>query len=243
MHNGLDTAADRRVFDRRLFAAAAVLFPLIVLIGFGRTYYVKGAFDTPPLPSLLVHLHGIVMTLWVALFVVQTRLVAGRRIRLHQRLGYASIALAALIIVTGVPTALRMGKFGSQAAPPDIPTQLFLIVPLFDLVMFAGLFATALWYRRRPAEHKRLMLLTAVNFLPPAFARIPALQPLGPLAFFGIPALLALLVVGLDARRYGRVHRIFAGATFLLIASFVARLALMWTSAWKNLSGWLVGFV
>ena len=55
-----------------------------------------------------------------------------------------------------------------------------MIVPLFDLLMFVILFGAAVYYRRRPAAHKRLMLLTAVNFLPPTIARIPvaALQGL-----------------------------------------------------------------
>ena len=62
-----------------------------------------------------------------------------------------------------------------------------MIVPLFDLLMFVILFGAAVYYRRRPAAHKRLMLLTAVNFLPPTIARIPvaALQGLGPFWFFG----------------------------------------------------------
>jgi hypothetical protein len=62
--------------------------------------------------------------------------------------------------------------------------------------MFVLLFVAAIFYRRRPAMHKRLMLLTAVNFLPPALDRIPvaSLQALGPLWFFGFPTALALAV-------------------------------------------------
>ena len=54
-------ALDRRLFVRRLFLTAAIAFVLIVLAGFARTYYVKGVFGTPPLPSGLVHLHGLLM--------------------------------------------------------------------------------------------------------------------------------------------------------------------------------------
>ena len=64
-----------------------VLIPIIVLIGFSRTYYLKGWFGTPALPGLLVHLHGIVMTSWVVLFVTQVSLVATGRTRTHQRPG------------------------------------------------------------------------------------------------------------------------------------------------------------
>jgi hypothetical protein len=37
----MDGPLERRLFDRRLYLATAILFPLIVVIGFGRTYYLK----------------------------------------------------------------------------------------------------------------------------------------------------------------------------------------------------------
>jgi hypothetical protein len=235
----------RRRFDRRLFAAAAIAFPLIILAGFGPTYYAKGLFASPPLPSGLVHVHGLVMTAWVALFVAQVRFIAAGRVRLHQRLGYASVGLAVLLIATGIPTALRAAKFGSAAFPPDVPPLAFLAVPLFDLVMFAVLFGAAIAYRRQPAAHKSLMLLTAISFLPPALARlpIPPLQALGPLWFFGGPTVLAALLVALDARRHGRLNRVFLAGTLLLAASFVGRLVLMTTGPWLRLATWMTGFV
>jgi hypothetical protein len=237
-------ALDRRVFDRSLYRGVAVAFPLIVLAGFGRTYYAKAFFHTPPLASWIVGLHGAVMTMWVALFAIQVWLISSRRVRLHQRLGYAGVGLAALIVAIGFATALRAAKFGAASTPPGISPHAFMIVPLFDLIMFVILFGGAVYYRRRPAEHKRLMLLTAVNFLPPAVARIPitALQALGPIWFFGFPGMLALACVALDARRYGRVNRIFLGGTALLIASYVVRLALMPTATWMRVARWLTGF-
>jgi hypothetical protein len=241
----LDQILDRRLFDRRLYLAAAILFPLLVIAGFARTYYLKGLFGTPPLPSSIVHLHGLVMSAWVVLFVVQVRFISLKQIRLHQRLGYAGIALGALIIATGLPTALRAAKYGSTSTPPDVPPLSFLLIPVFDLVMFVLLFGAAVFYRRRSAEHKRLMLLTAINFIPPAIARIPipSLQALGPLWFFGFPTVLALLCIGLDARRYGQLNMVFLAGTLLLIGSYLARLALMTTGAWLTIATWLTSFV
>jgi len=241
----METSADRRLFDRRLFAAAAVLFPLLVLIGFSRTYYLKQFFATPPLPSSLVHVHGLLMTAWVVLFVTQVRFISAKRIRLHQRLGYSGIGLAALIIATGIPVALRAARYGSTAAPPDIPPLAFLIVPTFDLVMFAIFFAGAIYFRRTPAAHKRLMLLTAVNYLPPALGRIPiaSLQAFGPRWFWGVPTLGGLVCLALDARRNGHVNKVFALGLALLIGSYVARLALMTSDAWMHVATWLTSFV
>lgn len=241
----MNQALGRHLFDRRLYKTAAILFPLIVLAGFGRTYYAKWWFDTPPLASLLVHLHGILMTTWVVLFIAQVWFISSKRIRLHQRLGYAGIGLGALIVAVGFVTALRAAKYGAASTPPAIPPLAFLAVPLFDLLMFVILFGGAIYYRRRAAEHKRLMLLTAVNFLPPAIARIPVatLLALGPLWFFGLPTVLTLTCLTLDARRNGRVNKVFAVGSALLIASYVGRLGLMMTGPWMQFAGWLTSFV
>jgi hypothetical protein len=236
---------NRRLFDRRLYMTAAIVFPLIILAGFGRTYYLKGLFNVPPLASPIVHLHGLLMTMWVALFATQVWFISSRRVRLHQRLGYGSIGLAVLIIATAFVTAVRAAKFGAASTPPGIPPRAFLIVPVFDLLMFAILFGGAIYFRRRPAEHKRLMLLTVVNFLPPAIARIPiaSLQALGPLWFFGFPTVLTLLCLGLDTRRHGRLNKVFLAGALLLIASYVVRLVLMGTSGWMQIATWLTSFV
>jgi len=241
----MDTALARRQFDRRMFLGAAILFPLLVFVGFAPTYYLRGLFNTTPLPSSLVHLHGFIMTAWVVLFIVQVRLISAKQVRVHQTLGYAGIGLAALVLMTGLPTAMRAAKYGSTAAPPDIPPLSFMIVPVADLVMFALFFTAAVIYRRRPAEHKRLMLLTAINFLPPAVGRIPLapLQALGPLWFFGFPTAVAVLCIVLDARHHGRANRMLILGTVLLVVSYVARVALMGTRAWVDFATWLTTFV
>jgi hypothetical protein len=228
----------RHLFDRRLFMAAAIAFPLVVLAGFGRTYYFKGYFDVPPLASALVHIHGLLMTTWVALFMAQVWFISSKRVRVHQRLGYGGIGLAILIVAAGYVTALRAAKYGAASTPPGVSPMAFLIVPLFDLLMFAILFGAAVYYRKKPAAHKSLMLLTAVNFLPPAVARIPiaALQALGPLWFFGFPTVVALVCLGLESWRYRRLNRVFLVGTLLLVASYILRLMIMGTSTWTEIA-------
>src|SRR5580765_2380755 len=125
---------NRRISDRPLYLLAAVIIPLIVLAGFARTYYLKGFFATPALPSLIVHVHGIIMTAWVVLFIVQVTLVARRQTKLHQRLGILGAGLAALVFVVGILTALYAAARGATPGPPALS---FLIIPLGDMVIFA----------------------------------------------------------------------------------------------------------
>lgn len=235
---------DWRRSDRRLYLAAAILFPIIVLIGFGPTYYVRFAFDRPPVPSMLVHLHGILMTAWVGFFIAQVLLVRTKRQKVHMNLGLLGIALAILVIVVGFFTAAASAKFGSASAPPDIPPLAFFIVPFVDLLMFAGLFGAAIYYRTRPANHKRLMLLTVINFLPPAVARIPvdAFQVLGPLFFFGVPAVLAIGLLVYDTWRNRKLNLPFLVGALVLIASYPLRIIISSTGAWMSLAAWVTSW-
>lgn len=244
-HAAVREAVDRRLFDRRLFKAAAIVFPLVVVAGFARTYYLRGLFDGPPLPSLIVHLHGLTMTAWVALFITQVSLISAKRVRVHQRLGYMGIGLGALLLPIGFVTAARAAKYGSASTPPGVDQLGFMIVPLFDLIMFTIFFGAAIYYRKRPAQHKMLMLLTAINFLPPAIARIPIapLRALGPLWFFGLPTVLVLACIGVDRWRFGRFNLVFVAGALLLIVSYVTRLSLMNNPGWLRAAGWLTSFV
>src|SRR5215471_5582905 len=156
--------------DRRLYIWMAIFIPSVVLIGFARTYYLKWLFGDRPLPSLLVHLHGIVMTSWVILFVTQVSLVAARRTALHRRLGIAGAVLAAAVVLVGVATGISAVARGGSS---NLAGLRFLVIPLADMLVFAILIGTALHYRNRPEIHKRLMLVGALTLVSAAIARIP----------------------------------------------------------------------
>ena len=233
-------AVQRSARDRRLFTWFAILMPFIVLLGFARTYYLKGFFDTPAVPGLLVHLHGAVMTSWVLLFVVQVWLVSSRRVRVHQRLGKIGAVLALLVFIVGVMTGIDAAARG---ASPGAPALQFLVIPLGDMLIFAGLIATALYYRRRMEIHKRLMLVAAINLLTPAIARIPLNFIIngGPLVFFGLTDLCLVACVAIDTIKTRKLHPAFLWGTLLVIVSQPLRILLSGTGAWMQFATWLVG--
>jgi hypothetical protein len=234
--------APSRVNDRRLYILAAILTPLIVLAGFARTYYLKPFFDTPDIAGRIVHLHGIVMTAWVVLFVIQVSLVATRRTKIHQRLGLLGAGLAALVVVVGVLTALYAAARGSSPGPP--PLQ-FLIIPLGDMLIFSILISLALYFRRKLHVHKRLMLLAAVNLLMPAIARIPLSFIIngGPLAFFVLTDICILACVAFDTFKHRRLHPVFLWGTVFIITMQPLRLLLAGTDVWMRFAAVLVGLV
>lgn len=230
-----------RSIERRLYTLAAVATLLVVLAGFARTYYLKLAFGTPPL-SLLLHVHGLVMTAWFVLFIVQARLVAGGRTDLHRRLGVFGAVLALAVLVLGTTVAVTGARLGH--VPPNAPPPLvFLAIPLGDMVVFAILVGSALWFRRRSDIHKRLMLLSCVGLLTAAIARIPLpwLQQGGIVAFFLVTVVLVLACVSWDTVVHRRLHPAFGWGAALIAVSWPLRLALTQTPQWQSFAQWVAG--
>lgn len=131
---------------RWLYPLAASVTALGVFAGFAPTYYLKLWFGTPSLSPLL-HVHGLVMTVWFALFATQAWLVGSGRTAVHRRLGVFASLWAVLVVTVGTLTAITGARLGHSPGPP--PLQ-FLIVPLGDMVLFTALVGTALWFRRSP---------------------------------------------------------------------------------------------
>lgn len=229
--------------DRPLFVAGLLLVLVIVFAGFAPTFYLKGLFGKPPLSNLLFA-HGIVMSTWIALLVVQTALVESGRTDLHRRLGVAGIGVAVLLVVVGAAAALDAARRGFSPSPLVTPLM-FLAIPLVDLLVFSILVGTAVAKRRKSATHKRLMLLATVGMLTPAVARLPidALKQVGLPAFFGVTIACVLLVVAIDTVRHRRLHPAFGWGAALVIAAVPARIALAQSDGWVSIAGRLVALL
>ena len=224
--------------ERIFYIGMAVVAAVTVFAGFARTYFLKSYFGGPPLMPLL-HVHGLVFTSWIVLLLTQTSLVAANRTDIHRRLGIAGGVIAALLVVIGALTAIIRASQG--AAPPGGPSPLvFLVIPLFDMLVFSSLAGAGFYFRRRADVHKRLMLLATLSILSAAIARLPfEILKAGPLAFFGLTDLFILAVPLYDLITRRRVHRATAGAALLIVGSQPLRLMIGGTSAWMTFAAWL----
>jgi hypothetical protein len=238
-------ARTRILEERTFFVGMAGVFLLLVFLGFAPSYYLRGIVRpyaplVPPTP--LVHLHALLFSSWVALFVVQTGLVAARRTDLHRRLGVLGVVLASAMILVGTLTALRQAARGS--GPPSLPPLTWLAVPFFDILVFAVLVGAALALRRKPQSHKRLMFVTMVALMSPAIGRMPTPSFLNDyVVTFVLPDLGLLALAAWDLRASGRVHRVTVLAGGFLIMSQVVRV-LIWSSApWLAFARWAVALV
>lgn len=239
MATALDDVVVRKRSARTFYTWAAVVAALVVFAGFARTYYLKGAFGTPDL-SVLKQLHGFVMTAWFTIFLVQVRLVATGRTRIHRKVGVAGAVVAVLVLIVGTATALVAAKNGATPGPPPL---VFLAIPLGDMVVFLTLVSAALLYRKRPEFHKRLMLLASLGILTAAIARIPLdfLQAGGLPAFFAATDVLILAFAAIDTVRNRRLHPAMLGGVLVIVGSQVARFLIAGTPQWMSFARWLVG--
>lgn len=230
-------------YDRLFYTAMAVAMGLTVLTGFASTYYLR-LFGGGPKATLsggpftpLVHLHGALFTAWMLLFVVQTALVAGRRVAVHRRLGVAGAVLAAAMAAVGVMTAIATAARGS--APAGMDPLAFLVIPLFDIVLFVTFVTAALVRRREKEAHKRLMLLAYISIVVAAVARLPGVLPLGPPGFFGLTLLFVAAGAIYDVVSRGRVHHVYRWGGALIVVSIPLRLAISTTAVWRAFAAML----
>lgn len=227
-------------YDRIFYSGMAMAMGLTVLAGFAPTYYMR-FFAGGPKATLtggpftaLVHVHGALFTTWLLLFIVQTALVASRRVAVHRRLGVAGAVLAAAMVFAGTFIAIATAARGS--APAGVDPLAFLVIPLFDMVLFATFVISALALRRDKEAHKRLMLLAYVSIVVAAVARLPGVLALGPPAFFGLSFLFVVVAAIYDFLSRGRVHRVYLWGGALILVSVPIRLAISGTGAWRALA-------
>jgi hypothetical protein len=223
---------------RRFYVGMAVAVAVTVFAGFSRSYFLKAHFGTPEL-SLLLHVHGLVFTSWVVLFLAQTSLVAAGRTDLHRRLGVVGAVLAGLLLIVGTTTAILRVKGGAAPIPGVSPLS-FLAIPFFDMVVFAILVGAGLYYRHRADVHKRLMTLGTIALMSAPIARLPiALLKAGPPAFFGLTDLFIVACIVYDLVTRRRVHPATIWGGLLLVASQPLRLMISSTPAWMAFAAWL----
>lgn len=224
--------------ERMFYTGMAAAFVATVFAGFARTYYLRPFYDPRPLVTVL-HLHGLVFTSWVVLFVVQTALVAKRRTDVHRLLGVAGGALAALMVVVGVTTGLVRAR--GFDVPPGTPSPLvFLTVPLGDMLVFACLVCAGFYFRRRLDVHKRLMLLATIAIMPAAVARLPfeLMRTASLLTSFLLSDLFIVPCLLYDLLTRGRLHRATVAGGLLIVVSHALREPVGHTRAWLAFAEW-----
>lgn len=223
------------------FTAMAAVVALTVFAGFARTYYLADWLTRParmPPPSQLLHVHALVFTVWILLAVVQPALIAGGRRQLHRSLGWFAAATAAAVWLLGNLVAIEAMDHGFRGVGDP---HAFYAITFFSIQAFGIIVLIAILKRNRPATHKRLMLLSSAAILEAAVGRLPLdiMAAAAPFSFYVGADL--ILVAGMvhDWWSRGRIHPVWLWGGGALVASQIARVAVMQTAPWLDFAHWV----
>jgi hypothetical protein len=213
----------------RFHILMACAFLALALAGFGHSYWLRlvdGSFDRAPIH----HVHGLLMTGWFALYLLQTLLIRRGRIQRHRDWGLAGIALFTLALCSMFALTVVAMNQGLARAGGNVEALRFPVASLVSVALAGGLFAAAILNIRRPETHKRLMLLVMVVLVQAAVARLvvlplmqgpPTLAVVIPTALATDLLLLAAVVHDLIVER--RVHTAYlVGVPITLAAQLLA---------------------
>ncbi|MBB6145880.1 hypothetical protein HNQ77_003850 [Silvibacterium bohemicum] len=220
--------------DDIFFPVMALLILAVVVIGFAQSYFLPGMV-LAKLPNRLVHIHGALFVGWIFLLLMQTSLVAARKVKLHMTLGMLGVILLPLMVTFGVLTlfdSIRRNGTG-------IPAELILVGDLEELAIFAGLTVWALLARRKAASHKRLMILGTMAIMGPAINRWPFPPDLRMPGTIGVYAVLPLLVIAYDLWSLRRIHRDTAIASAIIIVAMLTMLPVASMGFWQQIVAWI----
>ena len=230
------SAVVRPAFYRHM----AIALSLFVIVGFSRTYYLRFLTELPPLETL-VHLHSIVFSAWLLVFIAQTRLVAAHRVDLHMKLGVAAVVLAvAVVAISFATTAVKATM--PRIHPSGLTPPQFTIVGIMSLVLFTGFLGLGIAFRRRAAYHKRFMVLAMIGVLTPAASRIITQSGLREHWTYLVPIFPAIFVawcLAYDWRKHGIVHPVFALGGAALIVSWPLRLVIGRSEWYQPVGEWI----
>ncbi len=223
--------------ENRFFLGMSIACMLGVFVGFSRTYYLKRYFGTHELP-LLFHIHGMVFTAWMIYFVIQTGLIANRRVSLHRQLGYAGAALAGAMTVLGASVAYYASKYGFALPIPFTHNpEGVLFFTWLNILLFAMFVTAGFYFRRNRQAHQRLMLMAMVcELMPSALGRLPAAaHPVGLIFLFVLAGPLY------DLFTLHRVHRAYLWSLSIFIITQPPIRMLVGNSAtWYRMAHWLL---
>jgi hypothetical protein len=232
----------RTTLPRRLYVGLAVLAVAIAAVGFWPSYFgplVAGTVDK----TRIVHVHAAVYVGWLAIFVTQALLAATGRVAAHMKLGRFAVGYGVLVIVVGLITAFARFAIRVRAGEATA-AQAQLLGPLLDMLVFAPLFAAAVYYRRKPELHKRLMIVATTSLLIAAVGRMSFVVELRQVLLHLIWTAPILLAMAHDFWRQRKVHPVYVlGLVVLLIEGPLGRTPARESQLWLDMSSWLVTWV
>jgi len=223
----------RSEVGRGFYLAMFLVMVTILVAGFSQT--VPGDFSSKRGLPLLLHVHGAVFTIWVAIMVLQPSLIVGGNVQRHIQVGTVGALIAGSMVVMGVTATLV--SISQHLVPSFFPKTIFLVQNLLGILVFGALVAAAFALRRNVEWHKRLMYCACASIIGPGLGRFLPMDQFGraaPLVLFAANDLVLLAGPLADQIVRRRVHPayVWGVSTVILWEIAIAPLAFSLPAAW-----------
>ncbi len=221
-----------RLGGETFFRTMAILVLVIVVAGFGLLRITR--WETMPIPTIWVMLHGTTALAWCSFAVLQTRLIRARSFKTHMKLGGLGfvIAMAALafgVIVTLSAAARNIAADSLGIAAAETASQ------MVDFLSFGAAFLLGFTKTKKPQTHKRLMLASAIFMVPPAAFRLMVVAGLPVPLTLAVLLGLALAMLIYDWRKLGKPHWVSWMVLGVFVIGTPIKILLPSVPAWQEL--------
>ena len=222
----------KKFLGQYFYLCMSLILAALVIVGFSRTVNASLFHANPPRP-LLLWIHGAAFSTWVVFFIAQSALVRVRKVSVHRFLGWLGTGLAAVMVVLGLTIAVVMTRFDTVVLQQK-GADAFLSIPIVDMITFGSCIAMAIYWRKKPEFHRRLVFIASCLLIDAAVARFDFIFDHN--LFY--PVIDCLIVLGMlrDWVVDKRVHKVYLYALPSLIV--VQSLAIY---AWRINPKWWQG--
>jgi hypothetical protein len=175
---GLATRIDKEVsttkrfktfLSRYFYLCMALVMAGLVVWGFSRTVD-AGLFHANPPRPLLLWMHGTAFSTWIVFFIAQSALVRVRQVSVHRFLGWFGAGLATVMVALGFTIAVVMTRFDMGVLhQKDVDS--FMSIPFTDMIIFGACVGMAIYWRKKPDYHRRLLFIATCELMDAAIGR------------------------------------------------------------------------
>lgn len=228
-----------------------LLFIVLVFAGFYHTYF---SVLFQPTKSV-IHIHFVLMAIWIAMLIVQPFLIKYKKLSLHRLIGRISYVLVPLLLFTSF-ILIRNEYYDSIADLEEriVPGQISLDqgeilkqaaaqqgIALVYFIWFLVFYVLAIKNKKKSPVHARYMLATSLSLLGPTIDRmiffvfkmdkLPGSLPIELVAFCMADAILAVLL--LKDYRENKSTKTLLTALLIYILGQVIFFSLPGTQIWQ----------
>ena len=229
----------KSVYTTNHYIIQVMVFIIVAIVGFypGFISVLSGERPNPP---AFVHIHAIVMLLWLALLLIQVSLVRFSRVNIHRIAGLFSVLLAPVLVISLCYVSLYGLYSAIGTAAMEVKSNIFWM-QCYSVVLFTWFYIWALSTRKRdPETHKRAIVMSTLILLHAAIGRISWLpfydvpNNVNAVHLYNFTLILPSLVY--DVLTIGKIHR-----TYIIGLSVFAVCILITAIVWGEL--WWLNFV